>query len=467
LIPIPKSGLTTLALVLVTVGAVTSGTASAAQSEAASAERKGGSQVATGVIYANPDDLKSNIPLSEVLEISAYFADPANKVKIQFPTTQSAYAWVNMSKYYQTAQVMRKDEVSELPYAIDPAIGGMTYQNRDGEMVSVNEHFATKPIDAMVVVKDGEVVYERYKTMRPNDKHIWYSVSKVTGATMLAFLEYEGKVDVRKPVSHYLTELQGSVWDTVTVEEALDMATGLNGTEHDEPEGNSRTDPDQIWYRWAATDAVGIVADVRNRNETWVDVLRAMKRKTPGHEKFEYNSIDTFVVNRIAERVADQPLSEQFSARIWSKMGMEHDAYYLVSPSGNTLGFLGVNSSLRDLARFGMAYTPSGDRIAGEKVIPDAIMKKFHDRTYVAMYDRGSIGKKNTVSFYDDAGEIANRYQWDAVMSDGDMYKAGVGGQGVYISPATDTVVAWFCTSDGSNQEEAMARAIVKQLNAR
>ena len=41
----------------------------------------------------------------------------------------------------------------------------------------------------------------------------------------------------------------------------------------------------------------------------------------------------------------------------------------------------------------------------------------------------------------------------------------GVGGQGVYISPATDTVVAWFCTSDGNNQEEAMARAIVKALN--
>ena len=98
-----------------------------------------------------------------------------------------------------------------------------------------------------------------------------------------------------------------------TVEEALDMATGLNGTEHDEEEQNSRTDPDQIWYRWAATDAVGIVADVRGRGESWVDVLKSMKRKTPGHVKFEYNSINTFVVNRIAERVADKPLYEQFT----------------------------------------------------------------------------------------------------------------------------------------------------------
>lgn len=184
------------------------------------------------------------------------------------------------------------------------------------------------------------------------------------------------------------------------------------------------------------------------------------------HQKLEYNSINAFVICLIAERVADQPLYEQFSDRIWSKVGMEHDAYYLLSPSGNTLGFMGVNSTLRDLARFGMVFTPSCTELAGEQLIPDAIMKKIHDRTHVDMYDKGFIGKKNTQSFYDDAGKIANRYQWDAVMSDGDMSKAGVGGQGVDISPKKDMVVAWFCTGDGNDQEETMARAIVRGIGS-
>ena len=417
-----------------------------------------------GPILAAPQDISTNVPLSSVLDVSAFFNDPANKVKIQFPSPETQFAWVNMSKYYPTAQVVRDCDVSELPYAVDLSVAGIEYRNKDGDWVSVDQHFATKPIDAMIVVKGGEIVYERYRTMRPTDKHLWFSVSKVTGSTVFAFLEQEDLVDVSQPVSTYLTELKGSVWDTVAVEEALDMATGLNGTEHDEEEQNSRTDPDQVWYRWAATSAVGMLPDVKQRNETWVDVLRAMERKTPGHEKFEYNSINTFVMNRIVERVGGKPLYEQYSDRIWSKLGMEHDTYYLVSPSGNTLGFMGINSTLRDMARFGMAFTPSAEQIAGDQVVPDEVMAKIYDRSYVEMYDKGWLGKKNTVSFWDDSGNISNRYQWDAVFSDGDIFKAGVGGQGLYISPATDTVVAWFSTSDGNNQEEGMARAIVKTL---
>ncbi|MBM7035296.1 serine hydrolase domain-containing protein [Vibrio ulleungensis] len=418
-----------------------------------------------GPTLAQTSELSTSRTVDEINAISAFFNQPENKVKIQFPSAETEFAWVNMSKFYPTVQVPRSGEVSELPYAINADINDVKYMNyRSEKEISVDEHFETKPIDAMVVVKDGKIVFERYKTMRPQDKHLWMSVSKVTGSTVLAMLEQEGKIDVQKPVSHYLPELKGSVWDTVKVEESLDMASGLNGTEHDEPTPDSRTNPDQIWFRWAATDMVSMAPDVRGRDESWVDVLTSMERKTPGHQLFEYNSINTFVINRIVEHVSGKPLSELFAERIWSKLGMEHDAYYVSSPAGNTLGFMGVNSTLRDLARFGMAFTPSVEQIAGEEIVSDEIMAKIHDRKYLDQYPDGYLGKKLTKNFADDAGNISNRYQWDAVTSEGDMYKAGVGGQGVYISPSTDTVVAWFSTGDGENQEESMARAIVQAI---
>jgi len=91
-------------------------------------------------------------------------------------------------------------------------------------------------------------------------------------------------------------------------------------------------------------------------------------------------------------------------------------------------------------------------------------MKKIYDRKYVAMYDKGWFGKKNAISFYEDAARYPTATSGMPSCPTGDLYKAGVDGQGLYILPAADTVVAWFCTSDGNNQEEAMARAIVKKL---
>ncbi|PWJ38525.1 serine hydrolase domain-containing protein [Sediminitomix flava] len=411
---------------------------------------------------AKPENVASNISLEKIHEINTFFSKDENKVKIQFASDETKYAWQNIPEFYNVARIAKGEKRNDLTYRIDDNIENIKYINRKGEQLSVNSHFEKYPIDAMIVVKNGEVRYERYQTMREHDQHIWFSVSKVVGSTMLAFLEMERKVDVKKPVSEYLVELKGSVWDTVTVEEALDMATGLNGTEHDEPLEDSRTNPNQIWYQWAATNDIGIF-DNKGLSQKWDEVLREMERVKPAYTAFEYNSINTFVINRIVERVGERPLNEQLRERIWSKMGMDHDANIVMSPSGNALGFMGMNSTLRDLARFGMAFTPSSEKLAGERVIPQAIMNKIHDRSKHRMYAKGNVGKLFVENFPRDKN-IANRYQWDAVFEDGAMLKKGVGGQGLYISPKDDLVIAWFCTGTGADQEETMARTIAKAL---
>jgi hypothetical protein len=52
---------------------------------------------------------------------------------------------------------------------------------------------------------------------------------------------------------------------------------------------------------------------------------------------------------------------------------------------------------------------------------------------------------------------VANSYQWYIVSEDGNFYKKGIGGLGLYISPSYDMVLAWFCT--GKNSEVTMARS--------
>jgi CubicO group peptidase (beta-lactamase class C family) len=64
-----------------------------------------------------------------------------------------------------------------------------------------------------------------------------------------------------------------------------------------------------------------------------------------------------------------------------------------------------------------------------------------------------------TTSFFPASPPSTNHWQWDAVWSDGDFYKGGVFGQGLYVSPAKDLVIVWFSTAV-SNDLTQYARQI-------
>jgi hypothetical protein len=51
-----------------------------------------------------------------------------------------------------------------------------------------------------------------------------------------------------------------------------------------------------------------------------------------------------------------------------------------------------------------------------------------------------------------------NAYQWDFVMDDGDFFKSGFRGQGLYVSPSRDLVVAYLGEQEVG--QAAYARAI-------
>jgi hypothetical protein len=124
-----------------------------------------------GIINAKPKDLSTNVPLAKVLEVSDFLNAPENRDKIQFPSDETRFGWVNMSRYYQTAQVRRSGPISELGYQIDSSIGDISYQNPEGETLTVNSHFETLSIDALIVVKGGSrlVLYERRRESRRHD----------------------------------------------------------------------------------------------------------------------------------------------------------------------------------------------------------------------------------------------------------------------------------------------------------
>ena len=115
--------------------------------------------------------------------------------------------------------------------------------------------------------------------------------------------------------------------------------------------------------------------------------------------------------------------------------------------------------------RYGLLYTPSWKKVAKERVVPEGFFKAAYEAANPDIYLGGDQGPDMVKRFTATGAPIGNAYQWDAVFEDGDLYKSGLCGQALYVSPETDTVVVYFSTTWQNSQAMVpYTREIVKQL---
>ena len=65
---------------------------------------------------------------------------------------------------------------------------------------------------------------------------------------------------------------------------------------------------------------------------------------------------------------------QNLTERIWSKMGMDKDAYFAVDSLGTEFAGGGLNASLRDMARFGEMMRNQG-KFNGQQIIPASVVQ--------------------------------------------------------------------------------------------
>ncbi len=106
--------------------------------------------------------------------------------------------------------------------------------------------------------------------------------------------------------------------------------------------------------------------------------------------------------------------------------------------------------------------TPAPLNQSSSEKTSEKMIDKIQTAGVAAYYMKGTLGPHLTEAFREQP--MANAYQWDAVFADGDFYKSGMNGQGIYVSPGKDAVVVWHATGGASVDMEAYARAIVTSL---
>ena len=99
--------------------------------------------------------------------------------------------------------------------------------------------------------------------------------------------------------------------------------------------------------------------------------------KQPQGEEFQYSGVNTFILSWLVEELMGMPFQDALSKEIWQNIGAEGDAALLAPRYGvpNTHG--GLLAQLRDVARFGLLYTPSYHKVTDHKIISDRIVGPY------------------------------------------------------------------------------------------
>lgn len=342
-----------------------------------------------------------------------------------------AWNFRNLHMIFPTVNVYRDGAVRPLDSKPNSAIGNYIISTPAGDMTFddfiVSDQSTTMGI---VVLHEGDIVYERYPRMQPHEKPVYWSTAKVFPATIIRILEERGEIDVDRPIDHYISELSGSSFEGISVRNILDMATGLDcADEYD--------DKESCYYRYSMAIGDGYrLENAPDNPYSFAASLKAERTGPPG-EQFSYSGLNTFLLAWLVEELMDMPFQDAFSKEIWTQIGVESDGSYIAPRYGIPVTHGGFVSRMRDLARFGLLFTPSYGVVSDRQIISDAHIEFLRNGGNPKLLRAGGG------NFADAAGIRHNVYQWDAIFENDNFFKGGWAGQGLLVNPTRDTVAVF------------------------
>lgn len=341
------------------------------------------------------------------------------------------WSWSNVRQLVPTVNVWRGiGGASSLPRA-ERDIGGSTSTAMDGRPMTFDRMCAETYADGIAVLHKGKLIFERYfGALKPHKPHIGMSVTKSFTGTLAGILIAEGKIDPQAPVTDYVPELKASAFGDASVREVMDMTTGLKYTE-------VYTDTNSDVWGLRRANGMAPIPPGYDRPSDIFSFLVSQQKQGEHGKAFAYKTVNTDVLAWICRRASGMTLSDLLSDRIWAPMGAEEDAYYHVDRIGTESGGGGLSTTLRDLARFGETMRNHG-RFNGRQIVPAA---------FVEDTERGADPAHFKPAGYATLPGGSYRNQWWITHNAHGAYMArGVYGQGIYIDPKAEMVIARYAS---------------------
>ena len=285
---------------------------------------------------------------------------------------------------------------------------------------------------AFLVIRRDTILYERYfKGYDPSRIHTSFSMAKSVIGMLIGRAIADGLIrDVQQPVTDFVPEMAAKGWDKVTLEQVLQMTSGM--------------DFEESYVNPFGTAAKFYYGRRLERNTT----KRGLKEE-PG-TAFHYRSGNSQLLGLILERAlrarGDQrTVTAYLNDVLWQPLGMEFDASWSIDrkEGGIEKTFCCINAPARDFAKLGSLYLHKG-RWQGAQLIPE----EWVDRSTRVDTSNGSAARY--------------QYQFWLPSQEGDYMMQGILGQFVYVDPARELVMVRLGTKYGGVSWPQTFRVLAK-----
>lgn len=307
--------------------------------------------------------------------------------------------------------------------------------------VDVAAFMAGQRASALIVVHDGRVRLERYGLGFDADGR-WtsFSVAKSITSTLVGAAIRDGHIrSMDDKVTAYIPQMKGSAYDDVSVRQLLTMTSGVRWNED---YGDPQSD---------------VALFNKHKPEPGVDALvsylRRLPREVPPGTRWNYSTGETNLVGILVSQATKKPLSQYLSEKIWVPAGMEQQATWILSKTGQEISGCCLQAATRDFARFGV-FIAEGARVGGQSIVPEGWLAE-------ATTERVGIGRPGR----------GYGYQW-WTYDDGSFDARGIFGQGIFIDPKRKLVIAsnanWAAGArdpDAARARDAFWRAVQKAID--
>ncbi|WDU64059.1 serine hydrolase [Pseudomonas poae] len=306
-----------------------------------------------------------------------------SKDSVVLPDPQKLFSWTmqekiigfsNSAKLFSTEPILKGKTPSALPKA-DPSVvsrlGSLSYQygvKADGapRTNNVDDYIKNNKAAALMVIKDGKVVLEKYADGLSNES-LWdgKSVSKSVTSLLMGIALKDGYISsLDDEVVAYIPELAGTAYEGVKLRDMLHMASGV---EWNENELDPKSDLSKMLGCVTQADPGSCIVSLMKTVKRVVD-RDTGKPIAPG-VRFQYNTGDAFLTGLIVQRATQMSLAKYLGEKIWQPYGMEADGNWW-SSNGVTSGGSGFNATLRDFGRLGLFVLNNGVLSNGTHVLP-------------------------------------------------------------------------------------------------